>query len=75
MMVTIWFSGWISGRIVSLQPDTGIPKLLSKENLIRIRISEMLFSIFPGFRLFEKVAHCTTIYLVTSEASLQPSVP
>jgi len=27
-MITIRFAGWISGRIVSLQPDTDIQKLL-----------------------------------------------
>jgi len=63
-MITIRFAGWISGRIVSLQPDTDIQKLLSTRN--RIRISETLFSIFRGFRLLEKVAHCTIIYLVSS---------
>jgi len=28
VMITIWFAGWISGRIVSLQPDTDIQNLL-----------------------------------------------
>ena len=28
-MITIRFAGWISSRIVSLQPDTDIQKLLS----------------------------------------------
>jgi len=63
-MITIWFSGWISEWIVSLQPDTDIQKLPSNEN--RIRISEMLFLIFRGFRLLEKVAHSTIIHLVSS---------
>jgi len=45
-MITIRFTGWISGRIVSLQPDTDIQKLLSDGNRIRIRISETLLSIF-----------------------------
>jgi len=31
-MITIRFAGWIFGRIVSLQPDTDIQKLLSNEN-------------------------------------------
>jgi len=70
-MITIRFAGWISGRIVSLQPDTDIQKLLSNGN----RISETLLSIFRGYRLLEKVAHCTIIYLLSSEASFQPSVP
>ena len=39
--------GWISGRIVSLQPDMDIQKLLSNGN----RISETVLSIFRGFRL------------------------
>ena len=66
---------WISGRIVSLQPDTDIQKLLSNGNRIRIRISETLLSILRGFRLLETVAHCTIIHLLFSEASFQPSVP
>jgi len=43
-MITIWFSSWISGRIVSLQRD--IQKVLSNRN--RIRISETLLSICRG---------------------------
>ena len=74
-MIAIRFAGWISGRVVSLQPDTDIQKQLSIENRIRIRISETLLSIFRGFRLLEKVAHCTIIHLLFSEASFQPSVP
>jgi len=31
-MITVRFAGWISGRIVSLQRDPGIPKLLSNGN-------------------------------------------
>jgi len=54
-MITIRFAGWISGRIVSLQPDTDIQKLLSAGNRIRIRISETILSIFLGFRLLEKL--------------------
>jgi len=72
-MITIRFAGWISGRIVSLQPDKDIQKLLSNGN--RIRISETLLLIFRGFRLVEKVAHCTIIHLLSSEASFQPSAP
>jgi len=47
-MITIRFAGWISGRIVSLQPHTDIQKLLSNGNRIRIRISETLWSMFRG---------------------------
>jgi len=65
-MITIRFASWISGRIVTLQPNTDIQKLLSNGNRIRIRISEAFFSIFRGFRLLEKVAHCTIMYLVSS---------
>jgi len=54
-MITIRFAGWISGRILSLQPDTDIQKLLSNGNRIWIRISETLLSIFLGFRLLEKL--------------------
>jgi len=62
-MITIRFAGWISGRIVSLQPDTDIQKLLSNGN--RIRISETLLSIFLGFRLLEKlrIAQSLVYYL------------
>ena len=49
-MITIWLASWISVRIVSLQPDTDIQKLLSNGNRIRIQISEKLLSIFWGFR-------------------------
>jgi len=54
-MIIIRFAGWIPGRIMSLQPDTDIQKLLSNGN----RISETLFSIFRGSRLLEKVADFT----------------
>jgi len=50
-MITIRFAGWISGRIVGLQPDTDIQKLLSNGN----RISETLLSILLGFTLLEKL--------------------
>ena len=73
-MITIRFASWISGRILSLQPDKDIQKLLSNGNRIRTWISETLLSIFRGFRLLEKVAHCTIIHLLSSEASFQPSV-
>ena len=64
-MITIRFAGWISDRIVSLQLDTDIRKLLSNGNRIRIRISETLLSIFLGFRLLEKlrVAQSLIYYL------------
>jgi len=74
-MITIRFAGWISGRIASLQPDKDIQKLFSNGNRIRIRISDTLLSIFRGFRLLEKVAHCAIIDLLSSEASFQPSTP
>jgi len=71
-MITIRFAGWISGWIVTLQPDPDIQKLLSNGNRIRIGISK---TTFRGFRLLEKVAHCTIIHSLFSEASFQPSVP
>ena len=74
-MIIIRFAGWISGRIVSLQPDTDIQKLLSNWNRIQNRISETLSPIFRRFRLLEKVAYCTIVNLLSSEASFQPSVP
>ena len=42
-MIIIRFASWISGRIVSVQPDTDIQKLLSNGNRIRIRISANAF--------------------------------
>jgi len=68
-MITMRFAGWISGRIVSLQPKSDIQKLLSNGNRIRTRISETLSPMFRGFRLLEKVVHCTIIHLLSSEAS------
>jgi len=44
-MITIRFAGWISGRIVSLQPDKDIQKLLSNGNRIRIRIRNAFINI------------------------------
>ena len=70
-MITIRFAGWISGRIVSLQPDTDIQKLLSNRNRIRIRISETLLSIFQSFRFLEKVAQSFILYLESLEAAFQ----
>jgi len=74
-MITIRFAGWISGRIVCLQADTDIQKLLSYGNRLRNRIFETVLSIFRGFRFLEKVSHCTIIHTLSSEASFQPSVP
>ena len=74
-MITIRFASWISGRIVSLQPDKDIQKLLSNGNRIRIWISDTLLPTFRGFRVLEKVAHCTINYLLSPEASFQPSLP
>jgi len=73
-MITIRCAGWISGRIVSLQPDTDIQNLLWNGNRIRTRISETLLLIFRGFRLLEKVAQ-SYIYYLHSGASFQPYVP
>jgi len=56
------------------KPDKDIQKLLSNGNRIWIRVSETLLSIFRGFRILEKVAHCTVIHLLSSEA-FQPSAP
>jgi len=69
-MINIWFASWISGRIVSLQPDTDIQNLLWNGNRIGIQISETLLLIFRGFRLLEKVAHCTIIHLLSSFRSI-----
>jgi len=64
-MIIIRFADWISGRKVPA----------FKRNRIQIWISETLLSMFPRFRLLEKVAHCTIIHSLSSEASFQPSVP
>jgi len=47
-MISIRFVGWISVRIVSLQPDTDIKKLLSNGNRLQIRMTELLLSVFRG---------------------------
>jgi len=73
-MITIRFTVWISGRIVILQPDTDIRNLLWNGNRIRIRISETLLLIFRGFRLLEKVAHCTIIHLLSSSRSILSAI-
>jgi len=65
-MITIRFAGWISGRIVSLQPDTDIRKLVSNGN----RISDTILSIFRGIRLLGEVARCTIIHLLSSFRSI-----
>ena len=60
-MIIILFAEWISCRIVSLQPDTDIQKLLSNGN--QIRISETLFSTFWGFRIFCKKLHIAQSFI------------
>jgi len=54
-MITIRFAGWIYGRIVSLQPDTDIQKLLSNGNRIRIRISETFYRHFESSDFWKKL--------------------
>ena len=54
-MITIQFTGWTSGRIVCLQPDKDIQKLLSNRKRIQIRISETLLSIFRGLAFWNKL--------------------
>ena len=51
-MITIRFAGWISGRIVSLQPDTDIQKLLSNGNRIS---AGYLFYIFRDSDFWKKL--------------------
>jgi len=68
-MITIRFAGWISGRIVSFQPDMDIQKLLSNGNQIRNRISETLSTIFRGFRLLEKL-HIAQSFIYYSQKHL-----
>jgi len=63
-MITIWCARWIYGRIVSLQPDTDIQKLLSNGNRIRIRTSKIIFSIFRGFRLLKKMLHIAQSFIL-----------
>ena len=66
---TIRFAGWISGRIVRLQLDTDIQKLLSNRN----RISETLLSIFRGSDFWKKlhIAQSFIHYLQKHLSSLQ----
>ena len=64
-MITIRFTGWISGRIVSFK------RIRISKNWF---LSETLLSIYRGFRVLEKVTHCTIIHLLSSEAFFQPSV-
>jgi len=54
-MITIQFAGWISGRIVSFQPDKDIQKLISNGNRIRIRLSKTLLSIFEDLDFWKKL--------------------
>jgi len=62
--ITIRFAGWISGRIVSLEPDTDIEKLLPNGNRIRIQITDTVLSIFGGFRLdFWKKLHIAQSFI------------
>ena len=68
-MITIRFAGGKSGRIVSLQPNADIQKLLSNRNWIRI--SETLLSIFRGFRRLEKVAQSFILYVESLETNFQ----
>jgi len=71
-MITIRFTGWISGSIVSLQPDKDIQKLISNRNRIRIRISETLLSIFRGSDFCKKlhIAQSFIYYLQRHLSSL-----
>ena len=62
-MITIRFAGWISSRIVSLQPVMDIQKLLSNGNWICIQISQTLLLIFRGFTLLERIAQSFIYYL------------
>jgi len=75
--------GWISGMIVSFQPDTDARKLVLIWNRIRIRIFDLKrfiwyfedsggeTTVFVTFDLSEKVAHWIIIYLLPLEASFQ----
>jgi len=56
------FAGWISGRIVSLQSDTDIQKLLSNGNRVRIRISESFYRYFEDSDFWKKL-HITQSFI------------
>ena len=72
-MITIRFAGWISGRIVSLQPDKDIQKKALKwEPDPDIRNA---FINISRIQTFGKFAHCKIIHLLSSEASFQLSAP
>jgi len=62
-MITIWFAGWISSRIASLQPDTDIQKLLSNGNRIRIRISQNAFVDISRIQTFGKNLHIAQSFI------------
>jgi len=53
-------------------PKTAFKRKLDTDTDPDIRT---LLTIFWGFRLLEKVTHCTIVHLLFSEASFQPSVP
>ena len=54
-MITIRFAGWISGGIVSLQPDKDIQKLLSNGNRIRIRYPKHFYQYFEDLDFWKKL--------------------
>jgi len=53
----------------------GYPKTAFKREPDTDKDIRNAFSLFRGFRLLEKVAHCTIIHFVSSEASFQLFVP
>jgi len=67
------FGGWITGRIVSLQPDTDIQKPLSngsREPDTDIRNAFIDISRIQTF--LEKVVHCTIIHIAQGCPTCRP---
>jgi len=76
-MITIRFAGWISDRIVSLQPGTDIQKLLSNGNRLRIRIPERFSRYFEDTDFWKKLHnHSFSIFGSTFSAfcAMTPSL-
>ena len=74
-IITIRFAGWISSRIVSLQPDTDIQKLLSNGNRVRIRYPKRFYRYFEDSDFWKKLHIAQSfVHSLSSEASFQPSV-
>jgi len=73
-MTAIRFAGWISGRIVSLQPDPVSKNCFQMGTGYGSGYPKRFYRYFNDSDFLEKVARCTIIHSLFSEASFQPSV-